>query len=279
MSVCSLGQPQLWHLQLPKAQQSRQDSFSSLKECPPSAWQPRGSSPCPGCLAPPLTPKWLCCSLVPAQVNKPRGGPLLGPRYLSTLSVMMSISSSLGLTKKMMFLTSAGGSRPGLSVNIFSTSCSCVGARPSAERGSAGARPPARGAYLEQRVLRDEPEGAGQVLVPHDGLREGTAGSHGPRRTRTPPGPAAPPRPPWSPRTCRGTRAARAAPPRAAQSGSPGPSSGAPPWPPARSRDRVPDRSRDCGGGAAQPHGARGGGEQPGAERGCASGHVCVTCV
>lgn len=45
--------------------------------------------------------------------------------YLRTLSVMMSISSSLGLTKKMTFLTSAWGRRPGFRVNIFSTSCSC----------------------------------------------------------------------------------------------------------------------------------------------------------
>lgn len=194
--------------------------------------------------------EWLCCSLVSAhrcsflhRCNEPQGDsghtcPLLTalpcPRYLSTLSVMMSISSSLGLTKKMMFLTSAGGSRPGLSVNIFSTSCSCGEARPSAESGSAGARPPGP-AYLEQRVLRDEPEGAGQVLVPHDGLREGTAGSERDQsgiRAAGPRCPPTPPRPPWSPRTCPGTRAARAAPPRAAPSGSPGPSSGAPPSPP-----------------------------------------------
>lgn len=44
--------------------------------------------------------------------------------YLSTFSAIISINSSLGLTKKIIFLTSAAGNRFPLSVNIFSTSCS-----------------------------------------------------------------------------------------------------------------------------------------------------------
>lgn len=44
--------------------------------------------------------------------------------HLNTFSAMMSMSSSRGRTKKMIFLTSAEGSLPLLRVNIFSTSCS-----------------------------------------------------------------------------------------------------------------------------------------------------------
>lgn len=43
---------------------------------------------------------------------------------LNTLSIIMSMSSSRGRTKKMTFFTSAGGILPFFKVNIFSTSCS-----------------------------------------------------------------------------------------------------------------------------------------------------------
>lgn len=142
---------------------------------------------------------------------------------------MMSISSSLGLTKKMMFLTSAWGRRPGFRVNIFSTSCSCRETKRQLQPLPPFWKPIMikRKTHLEQRVLRDQPERPGQVLVPHDGLRRDREALSRALPARLPSPPLRPS--PWSPRTYRGTRAAPCAPPRAAPSGSRAPSSGEPP--------------------------------------------------
>lgn len=96
---------------------------------------------------------------------------------LNTFSTMMSMSSSRGRTKKTIFFTSAGGTLPLLSVNIFSTSCSLTMTKETNKMRKRvikmfhNKKLCTEITCLEKGVLRYESKRPSEVFIPNYGLK------------------------------------------------------------------------------------------------------------